>query len=140
MTLITKRVIDLTWEEYKACRRLCFRSTGFMFYNIEEALVTEQTYHSKRRFSRVFLITDGDDGNLMAWALLTPRKTKGYNAQFYTRSTLRNQGLGTKLMEAVRTVDPRPFVIPHDRTSGEFFKKSQKFVRVDSRGDLKYMR
>lgn len=138
MTIITKRVIDLDEDEYKACRRLSFRSNGFMFYDIAKAMETEVSYHQSRRFSRVFMITERDD-KLLAWALMTPRKGKGYNAQFYTRYALRNRGLGSKLMEAVRTIDSRPYVIPHDRCSGEFFKKSKQYVRIDGRGIPEYM-
>jgi len=142
MTISTKRVIDMTEQEYKACRRLCFRSDGFMFWDIAKAMEKEQSYHPRRRFSRVYMITDGDleDGaKLLAWALITPRKSKGYNAQFYTRASLRNKGLGSKLMAAVQTIDRHPYVIPHDNRSGGFFKKSKQFVKIDDRGYPEYM-
>lgn len=137
MPVEVKRVIDLTPEEYKQCKRLCFRETGFMYYDIARARNNELNYPSNRRFSKVVLITESN--RLAAWALLTPRKVKGYNAQFYTRAALRNQGLGSKLMEEVRKIEFKPYVIPHDYRSGGFFKKSKDFVKIDGRGYRKYM-
>lgn len=129
--IVTKRVIDLTAEEYRKCYRLNYRDSGQM-----QAILSESRFYEaqlrpnrNRRYTTAIMITDGD--NIQAWALVAPRQPKGWEAQFYTRKSLRNQGLGTKLFKEVQKLDKKPFVIPWSEPSGQFFKKHRKFIKFD---------
>jgi GNAT superfamily N-acetyltransferase len=79
------------------------------------------------------MIKDDDNDRLIAWALVLPRySSRGYDAQFYTRKAERGKGYGSILMEKVLEIDPKPYVFPHDKYSGEFFKKHRNQIRYDS--------
>lgn len=130
MRVITKRIIDLTPQEYRDCYRLNLRDNGQMQSCLAEAKRYEQSYHKRRRFSHAIMIKDGD--RLLAWSLVMPMHgERGWEAQFYTRKAERNKGLGTVLFKEVQKFDKRPYVIPWSKPSGEFFKKHRKFIKFD---------
>jgi hypothetical protein len=83
-----------------------------------------------RRKARVCMKKDNND-RLLAWSLIIPMEDRGYEAQFYTRKTERRKGHAGRLMEWVQQFDKRPYVFPHDKKSGDFFKKHQKSIRYD---------
>lgn len=84
----------------------------------------------RTRKSRVWMIYDDFD-KLLAWALIIPMDGRGYEAQFYTRKTERGKGYGSILMQKVLEIDRKPYVFPHDKRSGDFFKKHKKSIRYD---------
>lgn len=131
MEVITKRVIDLTPQEYQLCYKLNLRDKGQMQGCISEARYYEAQYSNpRRRFSHAIMIFDG--GKLQAWSLVMPRTDgRGWEAQFYTRRAERQKGLGTTLFKEVQKFDKRPYVIPWSKPSGEFFKKHKKYIKFD---------
>lgn len=130
--IIEKYILDLTPKERKQCRSLSLRADGLMCEDLSNWMKYEKEANRRKRKPMVWMIKD-DDESLIGWALAMPRpgKAPGYESQFYVRKSLRNKGYGTMLMEKVRTVDPRPHVFPHDRTSGEFFKKHRGKIRYE---------
>lgn len=96
---------------------------------LADARFLETTWRKNRRFSHAIMVTEGD--RLLAWSLVMPRFKRGWEAQFYTRITERNKGLGTILFKEVQKIDRKPYVIPWSKSSGEFFKKHRKFIKFD---------
>lgn len=137
MRIVEKGILELTGKELQQCRSLSLRSGGLMCEDLRDWKEFELSKPGKRykRKTRIWMMMDGD--RLLAWALATPRyRATGYDAQFYTRVSERGKGYGTILMQKVLELTPRPNVFPHDRTSGEFFKKHRntiRFEKTDSR-------
>lgn len=131
MRIFEKGILDLTGTELRQCRSLSLRQDGYMCEDLTTWREFERQPNRYKRKSHVWLIKDNND-RLIAWALATPRyKARGYDAQFYTRKSERGKGLASLLMEKVLELDPRPHVIPHDKTSGCFFKKHKTYIRFD---------
>ena len=131
MRIIEKGILDLTVEEIRQCKSLSLRHNGLMSEDLRDWKEYESGPHAKRtrRKTRIWLIKDNDD-RLLAWAMCTPRyKLTGYDAQFYTRVSERGKGYGSLLMQKVLEYTPNPNVFPHDRTSGDFFKKHRDTIR-----------
>lgn len=68
-------------------------------------------------------------GGIIGWALVFEDiyfdhcNSEGVNAvYFYVHPDHRRQGVGSRLMRHVRTIDPQPLVVPWDDQSVEFFK------------------
>lgn len=122
---ITKRVAELTPREYKQCCSLTMRDWGLMMYSIQEE-------RKDKIDSLAIMVKDGD--TLVGWCLMTPiqhtgsiyvtkyaRKVSKYSVQFYVRKKNRRQGVARTLMNEALRYDTRPFVIPWDSRSAEFF-------------------
>jgi len=138
--VIEKGILDLTPREMRQCKSLSLRHNGLMCEDLRDWRQFELSKASRRytRKTRVWMIKDEDD-RLLAWALATPRyKARGYDAQFYTRKSERGKGYGSMLMELVLALDAKPNVFPHDKTSGDFFKKHRNTIRFD-RSDTKWL-
>lgn len=136
MHLIEKGILDLTHLEMRQCKSLSLRAGGLMCEDMRDWKQYESSPTARlRRKTKVWMIRD-DSGRLLAWALATPGVKRGYVAQFYTRKTERGKGYGSQLMQKVLEIDKKPYVYPHDKKSGDFFKKhrnSIKFDKYDSR-------
>jgi GNAT superfamily N-acetyltransferase len=133
MRLVAKALLDLTQKELRQCKSLSLRAGGLMCEDIRDWKEYETSGINKlRRKTRVWMILEDDSDRLLAWALATPGVKRGYTAQFYTRVTERGKGFGSLLMQEVLKLDPKPYVYPHDKTSGDFFKKHQGKIRFDS--------
>lgn len=131
-----KQVKDLTPNEFKELRRLCFRSKGFMFYDLERAVVDKPTAH--------VITLRNQEGRLIGWSYIGPSwedRSKGRSTvvQLYVRASERRKGYGTQLLERSRKYSKRPLVMPYDKASGEFYSKF-KYLRVDPVLRKDYMR
>jgi len=113
----TKLVKNLTDEEYRACRFLNLRGNGEMHWNLA------RLRNEKNANARVYMIKEG--GKLIAWSLVF-----GDCAHFYTRSTHRRKGYGTRLVKKVNKEHDRPVVYAHDETAQEFFGAVKDMVRI----------
>lgn len=131
MRIVTKGILELTGKEMKQCKSLSLRHQGLMCEDLLDWKAYESRPNRAKRKTRIWMIKDTDD-RLIAWALLTPRwQAAGYDAQFYTRRSERGKGYGSLLMKLVLEHEPKPRVFPHDKTSGEFFKKHRNSIRYD---------
>lgn len=131
MRLMEKGILDLTSQEMRECKSLSLRKDGLMCEDLRDWKEYESSgINTLRRKTRVWMIKDDDD-RLLAWAIATPGVKRGYTAQFYTRVTERGKGYGSILMQKVLELDPKPYVYPHDKTSGDFFKKHERQIRFD---------
>jgi GNAT superfamily N-acetyltransferase len=136
--IIEKGILDLTPMELRQCKSLSLRHNGLMCEDLRDWRAYESRPNRAKRKARVWMIKDEDD-RLLAWALATPKwKGRGYDAQFYTRKSERGKGYGSMLMDIVLDLDPKPYVFPHDKTSGDFFKKHRTTIRFD-RDDTKWL-
>ena len=139
MKIIEKLVLDMTGPELRQCRSLSLRADGLMCETLTEIRNTEPDRirkHRLKRRSRAWMIRDDSD-KLLAWALITPlQERRGYEAQFYTRKSERGKGYGTMLMNEVLKYDRKPFVFPHDRKSGDFFKKHRRSIRFEKYDEM----
>lgn len=134
MRIIEKGILDLTPRELRQCKSLSLRSEGLMCEDLRDWREYEQSRRGQRykRKCRVIMLKQ-DDETLIAWALVLPRyRARGYEAQFYTRKSERGKGYASVLMGRVQEIDPRPYVYPHDNTSGDFFKKHRDTIRFDN--------
>lgn len=129
MKIVEKLVTEMTGQELRQCRSLTLRAGGLMSETLTEERHREHNPRMRRK-SRVWMIKD-DNERLLAWSLIIPMEDRGYEAQFYTRKTERRKGYGARLMAEVLKYDKRPYVFPHDKTSGDFFKKRKKSIRFD---------
>jgi GNAT superfamily N-acetyltransferase len=131
--IIQKGILDLTPTELRQCKSLSLRGNGLMCEDLRDWRDYESRPNRAKRKCRVLMIKDDDNDRLIAWALVLPRySSRGYDAQFYTRKAERGKGYGSILMEKVLEIDPKPYVFPHDKYSGEFFKKHRNQIRYDS--------
>lgn len=132
MRIIEKGILDLTPAEVRQCKSLTLRSNGLMCEDLTDWRDYESRPNRSRRKCRVIMIKYDDRDSLIAWALVMPKpRVRGYQAYFYTRVRERNKGYGSVLMDRVKVIDPRPYVCPHDSTSGCFFKKHRNTIRYD---------
>lgn len=131
MRIVEKGILDLTQKELRQCRSLSLRAGGLMCEDLADWKKYETEVGRLRRKTRVWMIK-GEDDRLLSWALATPGSKRGYVAQFYTRKTERSKGYGSVLMQKVLEIDKRPYVYPHDKKSGDFFKKHRNQIRFDS--------
>jgi hypothetical protein len=112
------------------------KHNGLMCEDIRDWREYEARPNRAKRKCRVIMIRYDDEDALIAWALVTPKyRTRGTRLSFYTRVRERNKGYGSILMDRVRAIDPKPYVFPHDTTSGGFFKKHRGFIRFDKHED-----
>lgn len=84
--------------------------------------------------AKIIMIKDEND-SLLSWCLMEPRfgdEDSAYSAQFYTRVSARGRGYGKRLMKRVLKIDNNPWVYPHDKRSGDFFKNYKQSVRVST--------
>jgi L-amino acid N-acyltransferase YncA len=136
MHLTEKGILDITGKEMRQLKSLSLRAGGLMCEDLRDWKAYEESPIARlKRKTRIWMIRD-DNGKLLAWALATPGVKRGYVAQFYTRKSERGKGYGSLLMQKVLEIDKRPYVYPHDKKSGDFFKKhrnSIKFDKYDSR-------
>jgi hypothetical protein len=131
--IISKSLSEMTGHELKQCRSLTLRKGGLMCEDLTHWLHYEKTDGRMRRKCRIFMLKPDDSDKLIAWAFLMPsfKPTPGYDAQFYTRVSERGKGYASVLMEECTKVYPKPYVYPHDRTSGKFFAKHVETIRFD---------
>lgn len=118
-----KLVKNMTPEEYRACYRLNMGSRGTMQSTLTRA---KNHYADKARA----IMVKSESGEIMGWALLMPCLwDTGIDAQFYVRKVYRRRGIGKRLMYHTRKYDDKPWVHPHNRTSGRFFRNFTDVVR-----------
>lgn len=127
----TKKVKNLTPEEYKACYSLNLRDGGLMRTElmVSRHLRRDDSY-ATLRFNR--------DGTLAAWALVFPCEYNGsyYDAYFYVRKRLRRHGLGKHLVQHVNKHFGQVRVYPHENVSNKFFNYVyEKKYNVDIQPD-----
>lgn len=126
MEIITKKVSELTPDEYRACVRANFGDGGDMR--------DELRYARGNPHRKVFTICIWDgphdkQSSLIAWSLVFPavsldipgRKKKQLSAHFWVKSQHRQKGYGRVLMLEVKKHDKSPHVFPHSEESAEFF-------------------
>lgn len=131
MRIIEKGILEMTGVETTKCKSLSLRHQGLMCEDLVDWKTFERSDNKMRRKSRVWMMFDDND-RLLSWALVTPRwKETGYDAQLYTRISERGKGYAGILMKRVLEYTPTPHVFPHDRMSGEFFKKHRDSIRYD---------
>lgn len=131
MHLVEKGILDISNAEMRELKSLSLRTGGLMCEDLRDWKDYEKSPGRKlRRKTRIWTIRD-DNGMLLAWALATPGVKRGYVAQFYTRKTERGKGYGSLLFQKVLELDKRPYVYPHDKKSGDFFKKHKNRIRFD---------
>jgi L-amino acid N-acyltransferase YncA len=136
--IIEKGILDLTAQEMRQCKSLSLRHQGLMCEDLVDWKDYESRPNRAKRKTRIWMIKDDAD-RLIGWALATPRwKARGYDAQFYVRISERGKGYGTLLMKKVLELDPKPHVFPHDKTSGDFFKRHSQSIRF-STSDKKWI-
>lgn len=136
MRIRTKALTKLTTNEYRACHNLNMRGEGTMMYSLMD--------QKENPNAHAVMAWEGD--KLLGWALCVPckdehqntatswqRRKSKYVTQFYVRVPYRGKGIGTRLMAAVKRLDETPAVIPHDRTSADFFASHKVVVASDRR-------
>lgn len=83
--------------------------------------------------SDVVMVKDTID-RILGWALIFPYKPNKRMTYLYVRKTNRRQGVGTLLMQEINKLTKKPYVCPHNPSSGKFFKANRKLVTIE-RGD-----
>jgi GNAT superfamily N-acetyltransferase len=70
------------------------------------------------------------ESEIIAWALVQFNlDAEGANVYFWVVPKYRRKGLGARLLYHSKKLDEKPYVFPHDRQSGEFFKKHLSDIR-----------
>jgi hypothetical protein len=133
----TKRVTNLTPEEYKACYSLNLRNGGLM----RGALVSCRENWSESGFPwadkpTYAAMNFNRDGTLAGWVLIFPDEYDNLAAYFYVRRNQRRKGVGSKLAKHVSKKFGQVRVYPHDKRSNGFFNHVHKQkLNVDIQDD-----
>ena len=127
--ITVKYVKNLTPTEYAQCHRLNFGNQGRMREELELSFEMKDS-------ARTVLIKD-HEGKVMSWSLVFPQEDgkDGVSAFFYVPKCRRRQGLGTRMLRQIKKIDPKPFIYPHDNTSGKFFGANRDSLRWASYDD-----
>jgi len=121
--LLSKRVQDLSDTEFQECSRLNYGTSGEMWYRLNDA----RRESIRAEESQALMIRDRQ-GKLIAWALLfKDRYCRSYEVHFYVPQKYRRQGLGTKLVDAVKRREPKAMVKPWNKASKAFFENFPNF-------------
>lgn len=128
---------ELTPYQYSQCKSICLREWGWMYSELKFFRKSEIKNH-------IVCIWENNDsspgGKLIGWAMLGPYDPQKLEEvrpddtvmQVYVRAEYRNQGIGTKLIKRLRKcADKEFYAVPHDRLSGAFWSKFQRY-KVDS--------
>lgn len=119
--ITTKYVKNLTPEEFERCRVLNFGYNGMM----REKLITARYEPAGERA----VLVKNDSGQVIAWSLVMNKARGRKAAYFYVPPENRRKGFGTRMLKQVKKMDPKPYVYPHDRVSGNFFKRFKSEIR-----------
>jgi len=125
--IVTKTLARITPEEYLKIYGLNLRGNGGM----QGELSYLRRNPDRAKETHIVMLKDGP--TVLSWALVFP-DGKERTTYFYTRRALRGKGLGTRVMRAVKKVEPVPNVCPHTMESGRFFKKFEGSVKWDEAG------
>lgn len=146
MNIVDKALPDLTRAEYKCVYSLNFGYNGYM----QEFLVKRKNDPESRAI--MIYRDEPKAGSLLGWALLIPtrriecrygptrysKRRSKYALQLYVRANQRRKGYARTLMQEALKYDDRPYVWPHDLTSGDFYSNYSVTVnRFERRTFLK---
>lgn len=122
MRITTKRIDNLTAEEFARCRELTLGRLGEMQDEADTQRYDAAEILPQYR-ARVYMAWDGD--LMVGWAMsfCEDRAFGGHErtVYFYVHPTYRRKGIGTKLMRAATRHHGEVIVCPHDHVSGQFF-------------------
>lgn len=117
----TRRLIDLTDEEFNRCRVLTYGIDGFMEEEAVERREQEILF-THYRYTEVILAYDHKQ--IVGWCLLQPvYRQSRYLAYFFVDPLRRGEGYGKLLFERASRYGLRKLMVKPDRTNYNFFER-----------------
>lgn len=123
--VVIKHLTELTDDEAHVLEYMNMGARGSM----------QRRFLALRGEERGWAIIHYDDlGYINGWGLMFEDRYLAHQFNedqiclyLYVPSGWRRMGIGTALMDAARLVEPLPYVIPWDTTSGQFYSKQENF-------------
>lgn len=133
MNIITRRLVDLTGEEFDQCRELTLRSHGLME---EEAIAARdrETMTPPYRYTLALMLYEGDE--MQGWCLLQPIKGEArWLAYFYVNRLTRKRGYGSLLFKEATKHGRFKIAVKPDFSNRQFFERFENqwvYAREDA--------
>lgn len=132
MSIVTKRLVDLSEDEFNRCRELTFRSRGLMEEEAVAARFREQMTPPYRHTLALMLYRGK---TMIGWSLLQPVKGQArWLAYFYVDPLHRKRGYGSLLLKQASAFGRYKIAVKPDWSNHEFFGRF-KDLWVEQRED-----